>query len=345
MKNTKILTSALAVLLILTSSPAANSTGKGSAGKKVTISVTAADGTVLKISGTRAQVERKLLKLEKQAVALAARAAAADPCRTTLCINKVVNVRTGVTTETALTEVEIASREAAVLAEASKKIELATLARAKYSGAGATDVLGIPISVNGTSMTITGTAEEISTQVSELQRKAIEAEAAIEVDPCASGGCTKTIVDLHWGNAPATTTVLPLSAEDLAQRALDRSASATRARAIADAAANSVPEPIIAISVQTPNQGFGTSGTRSQLEAAVRDLETRAAQAAESAAAGCTGCFDRVVDLHWGLAPATVTDIPFSPERIAQHAADAASNAANAAALATAAREALNNLP
>ena len=345
MKNTKQLTVAIAALLILTASPAANSTSKNTAGKKITISVTALDGTILKISGTRAQVERKLLRLERQAVVLAERAAAADPCRTTLCINKVVDVSTGVTTETALTEAEIAIREATVLAEASKKIELATLARAKYIGAGAADVLGIPISVNGTSMTITGTAAEISAQVSELQRQAIEAEAAIEVDPCAAGGCTKTIVDLHWGNAPATTTVLPLSAEDLAQRAIDRSASATRARAIADAAASSVPEPIIAISVQTPNQSFGTSGTRSQLEATVRDLETRAAQAAESAAAGCTGCFDRVVDLHWGLAPATVTDIPFSPERIAQHAADAAANTASAAALAAAAREALDTLP
>lgn len=326
---------------ITTASGAENTTS----GKKITISVTAEDGTVWKFSGTKTQVERALRKLNSEAAVLAARAATVDPCRVTVCINKTVNLATGITTEIPMTEAEIVLREANTLALANKNIELAALARTKYLGEGASDVLGIPINVNGTSMTITGTAAEIASQVSELQRRAVEAEAAIEADPCAVGGCTKTIVDLHWGNAPATTTVLPLSGEDLAQRATDRSAAATRARAIADAAAGSSPEPIIAISVQTPNQGFGTSGTRSQLETTVRELESRAAQAAASAAAGCTGCFDRVVDLHWGLAPATTTDIPFSPERIAQHAADAAANAASAAALATAAREALNNVP
>ena len=52
MKNTKQLTVAIAALLILTTSPAANSTSKNTAGKKITISVTALDGTILKISGT-----------------------------------------------------------------------------------------------------------------------------------------------------------------------------------------------------------------------------------------------------------------------------------------------------
>lgn len=345
MKNKKMLVLLSVLLLSVTSVAPANSARKTTAGKKISIAVTLDDGTLWKFSGTKSQVERALKRLESQAATLATRAATVDPCRITVCINKTVDLATGITTEVALTEAEILTREANTLIEANKKIELATIARAKYLGEGASEVLGIPINVNGSSMTITGTASEIASQVSELQRRAVEAEAAIETDPCAIGGCTKTIVDLHWGNAPATTTVLPLSAEDLAQRATDRSAAATRARAIADAAAGSTPEPIIAISVQTPNQGFGTSGTRSQLEATVRELESRATQAAASAAAGCTGCFDRVVDLHWGLAPATTTDIPFSPERMAQHAADAAANAASTAALATAAREALNNVP
>lgn len=345
MKTNRYLVATAIAVFTFSSISTANGAGKTTAGKKITISVTAEDGTVWKFSGTKTQVERALRKLNSNAAALAAKAATVDPCRITVCINKTVDVATGITTEIPMTEAEIVLREANTLALANKNIELAALARSKYLGEGASDVLGIPINVNGNSMTITGTATEIAFQVSELQKKAIEDEAAVEVDPCAAGGCTKTIVDLHWGNAPATTTVLPLSAEDLAQRAIDRSSAATRARAIADAATNSVAEPIIAISVQTPNQGFGTSGTRSQLEATVRDLEARATQAAESAAIGCTGCFDRVVDLHWGLAPATVTDIPFSPERIAQYNADAASNAANAAALATAAREALSNVP
>lgn len=315
------------------------------AGKTYTISVTASDGSVYKITGTKKKIEIALARLEKKAAALAAAAATADSCRTNLCVNKIVNATTGEVTEVAFTEAEIAAREAATLANATRQIELASAARAKFSSVGATDVLGIPISVNGSSMTLTGTADELTSRVAELQRAAVEAEAAMETDPCAAGGCTKTIVDLHWGNAPATTTVLPLSAEDLAQRARDRAAAATQARAVADAAAGAVAEPILSLSINTPNQGFGTSGTRSQLEATVRDLEQRAAEAAANANNGCNSCFDRIVDLHWGLAPQTVTDVPFSPERMAQYQADAAANAARAAELASAARAALDAVP
>jgi hypothetical protein len=155
------------------------------------------------------------------------------------------------------------------------------------------------------------------------------------------------LVDLHWGNSPATTTVLPLSAEDLAQRARDRSAAATQARAIADAAASSVAEPILSLSVNTPNQGFGTSGTRSQLEATVRDLEQRAADAAAHAQDPCAagGCTKVIVDLHWGLQPPTTTILPLDAADIAQRATDAAANAARAAELASAARAALDAVP
>jgi hypothetical protein len=350
MKLRKVIPFVIVLALAISSGSGAMASGTKTwmkAGKTYTISVTASDGSVYKITGTKKKIEIALARLEKKAAALAAAATVADSCRTNLCVNKVVNATTGEVTEVAFTEAEIASREAAALADATRQIEFASAARAKYSTVGASGVLGIPISVNGSSMTLTGTADELTSRVAELQRAAVEAEAAVEADPCAAGGCTNTIVDLHWGNSPATTTVLPLSAEDLAQRARDRSAAATQARAIADAAAGSVAEPILSLSVNTPNQGFGTSGTRSQLEATVRDLEQRAADAAAHAQDPCAagGCTKVIVDLHWGLQPPTTTILPLDAADIAQRATDAAANAARAAELASAARAALDAVP
>jgi hypothetical protein len=150
------------------------------AGKTYTISVTASDGSVYKITGTKKKIEIALARLEKKAAALAAAATVADSCRTNLCVNKIVNATTGEVTEVAFTEAEIVSREAAALADATRQIEFASAARAKYSSVGASDILGIPISVNGSSMTLTGTADELTARVAELQRAAVEAEAAIE---------------------------------------------------------------------------------------------------------------------------------------------------------------------
>ena len=128
-----LVVTAIAVFTFFSISTASGA-GKTTSGKKITISVTAEDGTVWKFSGTKTQVEIALRKLNSEAAVLAARAASIDPCRVTVCINKTVNVATGITTEIPMTEAEIVLREANTLALANKNIELAALARSKYLG-------------------------------------------------------------------------------------------------------------------------------------------------------------------------------------------------------------------
>lgn len=70
------------------------------------------------------------------------------------------------------------------------------------------------IQTSNFSMGIEGTLENVT---SELNRIAVLPEPLGE-DPCASGGCMKTIVNATTGEVQ----VLPLDAQELAQRAIDR---------------------------------------------------------------------------------------------------------------------------
>ena len=201
------------------------------------------------------------------------------------------------------------------------------------------------------SRTIQGNLNQISEEVARLR---FEAEALKSgQDPCLIETCYKTIVDLHWGLAPATTSTIPLTEEDLAQRAIDRNRQITQAEALASAAEEGLASgasPVYQFSVSLPNQSFGTSGTRQQLEATVRDLQERAAQALANASdLASNPIVERsvVVDLHWGLAPATttITEREITGAERDQRIADANRQAENAQSLADAAAAALAEIP
>jgi hypothetical protein len=217
----------------------------------------------------------------------------------------------------------------------------------------ATAIYAIPLSVSGSTQTIQGTPQQIAEQVQRLRGEAETLKTSVTVDPCSIETCYKTIVDLKWGLAPATTTTIPLTAEDLAQRAIDRNQAATRAEAIATAAEAGLangPAPVYSLDVSANNSSFGTSGTREQLAATVAQLAERAASAAANASNLANNpIVERhvIVDLHWGLAPATTTVIEKEITGIERDSRIASANAeaSNAAALAQAAQQALEAIP
>jgi hypothetical protein len=330
----KLLLLSIALVFSLISSQTAYSAPKKSTGKKTTIIVEIDGVKPLKITGTKKQVDEKIKKLEAEALALVQQAIRGDSCRVTVCTKIDKDEKSGNTIERPLTDTEIAIIESKALIKAIQKVELVKLAQKQNSGV----QMVIPISVDGVDSTISGTAAQIAIKLTELQTKASDKQ----IDPCAAGGCTKIIVNATTGE----TTVLPLSAADLAQRATDRAAEASRSAAAASAARESLAnaEPTLTLSVQLPNQGFGTSGTRSQLEQVVRDLESRAAAAAERAAADpCAGGCAPGISVN--ASTGVVTVVPVTPEQIAQRSADAVAEANRSAELAAAARETLNALP
>lgn len=307
-------------------------------------------GNPVRIVGTQDQIKSQIAKLQNEAISLAAAVLLGDNCRVEACYKQVVDVSTGITSLVPLTENEILQRELSTAARASRIQSLVDSAGADYQ-VRADVVFAIPINAGGISRTIQGSLADIESQVTRLRA---EAEALrVGEDPCAVETCYKTIVDLHWGLAPATTTTIPLTAEDLAQRAIDRNRQAEQAEALASAAERGLsegPSPVYEVTVSTPNRSFGTSGTRSQLAEQVRQLQEQANAAranAESLASNPIVERHLIVDLHWGLAPATETIIEreiTGAERDAR-IADANAQAANAQALADAAAAALSEIP
>jgi len=313
--------------LILTPTTA-NSAPKKSQNKIVTISVEIEGAKPLVIKGTKRQVDAKILKLEKEAVALVQNAIKADSCRVTVCTKTDIDEKSGNSIKRPLTDTEVAIQESNSLINAIKKVELVKLAQKQNSGI----QMVIPISIGGINSTISGTSAQIAIKLTELQISAVEKK----VDPCAAGGCTKIIVNATTG----VTNVLPLSTKDLAQRAADIENRSVSARQMLDAAVSAVAEPSLTLSVQLPNQSFGTSGTRAQLTEFVTGLERRAAEFANSvdpcAAGGCTK-----VEVNASTGVTTVS--PLSEADLAQRAVDRTAEASRSAEAASAAREALGN--
>ena len=299
-----------------------------STNKKITISVEIEGAKPLKIQGTKTQVNAKILKLEREAIALVQKAVASDSCRVSVCKKIDKDEKSGNSIERPLTDTEITIQESKALIQAIKKVELVKLAQKQNSGV----QMVIPISVDGVRSTISGTSAQIAVKLTELQTKAVEKQ----IDPCAAGGCTKVEVNASTG----VTTVSPLSAADLAQRAKDIEDRSISARKTLAAAVSAEAEPSLTLSVQLPNQSFGTSGTRSQLEEFVKGLESRAATYSNSedpcAAGGCTK-----VEVNASTGVTTVS--PLSAADLAQRATDRAAEASRSASAASAARESLAN--
>lgn len=267
-------------------------------------------GNSYSITGTSDQISAKMTEIQNDALRLAAQVALGDNCRIQSCYKTVVNVATGVTETIALTEAEILQRELETARQATRAQALLDSAGGNYQ-VKATTVYAIPIVTANSSQTIQGTPAQIADQVKDLRARADALKN--EADPCATTVCYKTIVDLNWGIGPSTTSTIPLTAEDLAQRATDRANQAAQAEAVAKAAENGLvngPSPVYSLSVNLPNQGFGTSGTREQLAAVVAQLREQAANAAVNANNLANNPIverNVIVDLHWGLAPATTT--------------------------------------
>jgi len=290
------------------------------------------DGVKSKISGTAAQIASQLTELQQKAAEKQI-----DPCAAGGCTKVIVNATTGVTNVVPLSVEDLAQRKIDMQERATsarKMLEAAAKAEPEPS-------LTLSVQTPNQSISTSGTRAQLEEFVQTLEKRATEYKS--QNDPCAAGGCTKVEVNATTG----VTTVSPLSAADLAQRATDRAAEATRAADAAKAARESLgsAEPTLTLSVQTPNQGFGTSGTRSQLEQVVKDLEKRAAAAAETAkqpdpcaAGGCTK-----VEVNATTGVTTVS--PLSAAELAQRATDRAAEANRSAELATAARESLDKLP
>lgn len=309
-------------------------------------------GNQVTYSGTYDQIQSQITSLQEKAIQLTSQAQLGDTCRITSCFKKEVNATTGEEKILPLSEEEILTRELETARAAVKYQALLESAGDNFRDK-TTAVYAIPINVSGSSQTIQGTPQQIADQVQRLRSEADKLKSTLTVDPCSIETCFKTIVDLHWGLAPATTTTIPLTSEDLAQRAIDRNREASRAEAIASAAESGLASgasPVYSIDVSTRNSSFGTSGTREQLAATVAQLAERAASAAANAnSLSNNPIVERhvIVDLHWGLAPATTTVVEkeiTGAERDSR-IASANAEAASAAALAQAAQQALNALP
>jgi hypothetical protein len=282
----KILTLGMALSLLLVGQPAnAESVLRYSGFNMFHLVLTDDSGSQISYSGTYEQIQTQISQLQEQAIALASQVQLGDSCRITACYKKIVNASTGEESILPLSEAEIVNRELEVARTASRYQALIESAVSNYL-AKATEIYAIPLSVAGSTQTIQGTPQQIAEQVQRLRGEVDALKANSSIDPCTVETCYKTIVDLHWGLSPATTTTIPLSAEDLAQRAIDRNQVATRAEAIASAAESGLasgPAPVYRMDVASNNTFFGTSGTREQLAATVAQLAERAASAAANA--------------------------------------------------------------
>lgn len=89
-------------------------------------------------------------------------------------------------------------------------------------------------------------------QVQQLVQQVISAPQAPQIDPCASGGCTKIIVNATTG----VTEILPLSPADIQQRLVDQYMNYARQLELAIAAKDVVIEPYVA---PTPRLGSNSS--------------------------------------------------------------------------------------
>lgn len=308
------------------------------------------EGNPFRVFGTQEQIRGQVEKLAAEAISLSAAVALGDNCRIQACFKQIVDVSKGTTELVPLTEEEILRRELDVANRAIKVQSLVESAGSDYQ-VRADAIFAIPLNAGGTSRTIQGSLSQIAAEVARLRAEADSLKGG--EDPCAIETCYKTIVDLHWGLAPATTTTIPLTAEDLAQRAIDRNRQAEQAEALAQAAEAGMSEgasPVYQVEVSTPNQSYGTSGTRSQLAEQVRQLQEQANAArsnAENLANNPIVERHLIVDLHWGLAPATETIIEreiTGAERDSR-IAEANQQAVNAQALADAAAAALAEIP
>ena len=79
-------------------------------------------------------------------------------------------------------------------------------------------------------------------QVQQLVQQVISAPQAPQIDPCASGGCTKIEVNATTG----VTTILPLSPADIQQRVIDQYMNYARQLELAIAAKDVVIQPYVA---------------------------------------------------------------------------------------------------
>lgn len=309
-------------------------------------------GSKVSYSGTYNQIQDQISKLREQAIAMSSQVQLGDSCRIIACYKKIVDVSTGEVEIVPLSDEEITAREIETAKSSAKYFALLESAGNNYLDR-ASAVYAISVSVGGNLQTIQGTPQQIADQVQRLRSEANALKESAGVDPCSMQTCYKTIVDLQWGLAPAITTTIPLSAEDLAQRVIDRNQAAMRAEDIATAAELGLvngPAPVYRMEVSSRNSSFGTSGTREQLAAVVAQLTENAVAAAETANNLANNpIVERhvIVDLHWGLAPATTTVIEkeiTGAERDAR-IASANAEASNAAALAQAAQQSLNAIP
>lgn len=79
-------------------------------------------------------------------------------------------------------------------------------------------------------------------QVQQLVQQVISAPQAPQIDPCASGGCNKIIVNATTG----VTEILPLSPADIQQRTIDQYMNYARQLELAIAAKDVVIQPYVA---------------------------------------------------------------------------------------------------
>ncbi len=304
------------------------------------LEVNSEDGSQLALIGTVNAIKETVTRLQVEALELQARIEIGDNCRVTTCFKTVVDVASGEQQTLALTEEEIKARETFSQSRLLQVSKVLTAVGDGYTSK-LEPVMAIPINAGGSSFTIQGTVAQISKQIQDLKNRVTELQD--QADPCSLTTCYKTIVDIAAG----TVETIPLSLNDLAQRATDRVNELQRAIAVAEAAENNAggASPVYQLSVETQNQGFGTSGTRAQLEQVVRDLQERATQAAANAAAAdpCAagGCTSVEVNATTGVT--TIRDLTAS--ELAMRETMRANEAARTAELAAAAAAALANIP
>ena len=98
-------------------------------------------------------------------------------------------------------------------------------------------------------------------QVQQLVQQVISAPQAPQIDPCASGGCTKIEVNATTG----VTTILPLSPADIQQRVIDQYMNYARQLELAIAAKDVVIQPYVAptpLVIDTPVVSVASATTQ-----------------------------------------------------------------------------------
>ncbi|MGI9144875.1 MAG: hypothetical protein ACR2I6_05205 [Candidatus Planktophila sp.] len=332
----------LAFALLATNSALAENELRPTYGGEATfaLEVQTEDGSQLALFGTINTIKETVTRMQVEALELQARIEIGDNCRVSTCFKTIVNASTGEQQTLALTEEEIKARETFSQNRLLQVSKVLTAVGDNYTSK-LEPVLAIPINAGGSSFTIQGTVSQISKQIQDLKNRVTELQD--QVDPCLLTTCYKTIVDIAAG----TVETIALSLSDLAQRATDRVNELQRAIAVAQAAENNAggASQVYQLSVETQNQGFGTSGTRAQLEQVVRDLQERAAQAAANAAAadpcasgGCTA-----IEVNATTGVTTIRELTAS--ELAMRETMRADEAARSAELAAAAAAALANIP